>query len=82
MSYFSNFSLGDKQIHALSFMSGNVSAFKKYKFRNNRITSLGADQLLTRINKNMISLDLSANKIGEKGANHLHEILCKPWCKL
>ncbi len=50
--------------------------------RNNRILETGASFLVANFNQNLLSLDLSKNRIGMEGCESLQFFLCKPFCKL
>ena len=71
----SHYSVGDDQIKALSSIFKTNKRLSGFQFKNNRITSLGADALIRNLNFNIITLDLSKNKIGLEGSSRLSAYL-------
>jgi len=63
--------MGDKYAQVLSEGLKSVKGFQKLELANNRISSIGADHLLSKLSYQTEILNLSGNSIGKIGIDHL-----------
>ena len=64
----SHFSAGDTQIKALASIMKINKKISSFNLKNNRISNLGAEKLISSLNFTIQVLNLSNNRIGYIGA--------------
>jgi len=71
----SHFRIGDKYAEVLSEGLKSVKGLQKIELANNRISSIGADHILSKLTNQTEVLNLSGNNIGKIGCDHLCSII-------
>jgi Ran GTPase-activating protein (RanGAP) involved in mRNA processing and transport len=76
-------SYGDKYIDVLGKSIKKIPIIKDFELKGNRITKESSAAILSSINQQALSIDLSNNRIGLIGCSHLSKFLSiRETCKL